>query len=230
MVSKTTISILNSFNKNINNGVKHLEFHRLLSITICVNYSDYLYEGIFTNSKFIDKMIVVTDKDDIETINLCKNFKNVEVLISDRLHKDNLSFNKSAMINHALDVFGSMSEWILILDADVKICDFRNDLNNLDKNCLYGVRRDIYKTKDDYQKGKAQRTDDYGMGYFQLFSTKSKPWINGVRYKENTGRSDNFKGPDKWFSNNWKVKELNMTVDHLGPHRVNWGKRRSKKW
>jgi hypothetical protein len=60
-----------------------------IQFTACTGYSKMLEITLSANAHLFKKIIIVTKEDDIDTINLCKSFKNVKILFHNfRLPED----------------------------------------------------------------------------------------------------------------------------------------------
>jgi hypothetical protein len=57
----------------------------IIGITVCVNYSDLLKIALKQNTNFLKYIYVITKKEDLKTIESCKDYDNVEVLFDDFL-------------------------------------------------------------------------------------------------------------------------------------------------
>lgn len=85
------------------------------AVTVCVNYAHTLKYAI-SNKHLVDRWVIVTKRDDLDTIKLCKN-NDVEVIFTDRLHEDGAEFAKGKAINDGFDSL-TKSDWLIHLDAD----------------------------------------------------------------------------------------------------------------
>lgn len=68
------------------------------SITVCVNYSDYLETSLKHNSEHFDEIIIVSDTKDNKTHQLCVD-RNIKCIKTDIFYEDNKPFFKSGGIN-----------------------------------------------------------------------------------------------------------------------------------
>ncbi len=174
-----------------------LRVRRLEALTVCENYGDYLRLTLPNAVAAVDRMLVVTTKQDKETQKIAKKC-GAEVLLTDRLHAGGAPFRKGAAINDGLNALDDQA-WVLILDADIILPESFNERIHsliLNPGCLYYVKRwgptlegfpaflkdykagkpwhDLYWSHAD--KAKATKIDKKGndiehfpYGYFQLF-------------------------------------------------------------
>lgn len=117
---------------------------KLEVVTVCSNYGDLLRLGLGTNMPHFDNYIVVTDHDDTETHQLCRQF-GARCVKTDLLCKDGHPFNKGAAINQGMGYFKFAYSWRVHLDADILLpLTFGRLLRNntfLEQDCLYGADR-----------------------------------------------------------------------------------------
>lgn len=115
---------------------------KLQTVTVSVNYSDFLEHTIEENIHLFDKWIIVTDTKDLKTKQLCDKY-NIICIQTDVFYKNGASFNKYAGINEGLK-YVDEDAWILFLDSDIVLhYSTRRILEclNLDPTCLYGMDR-----------------------------------------------------------------------------------------
>jgi glycosyltransferase involved in cell wall biosynthesis len=166
--------------KNSNPLIPRPKKDNTVSITVCVNYADKLLTSLEFNTPNLKKLYVVTDPSDDDTINLCKGFRNVEVILCRDVHKNGAQFNKSGLIKFAqLKIYPKhTNDWIIILDADTIIpLNFWNEpiRKHLDFNIytLYLMKRKLYLTIEDLAQDKYSAIQ-YGCGFFQMYFSKRK--------------------------------------------------------
>lgn len=200
----------------------------IVSITVCVNYSDYFEKVIDRNSSLVNHMYVVTTKTDVDTAALCDKRENVTVLFYDDLNKNGSQFNKSGMVRFAqTHVYQKHPDaWVLIIDADILLPeDFRKtfESTNKDENALYGMQRVDFNTQSDLEKNiNARPYRLCFVGYFQLYKNKTFFYEN---YSKNCSICD-----DR-FAKIFKTKvKLPGNVFHLGTPMINWSGRKSNRW
>lgn len=206
------------------------------ALTVCVNYSDLLRISIL-NKRLFD-ILVVTSLEDTATQEFCKQTE-TQYIIADPKH-NNAIFNKGKLINTAIQALDH-KDWILIFDSDILIPpNVVNQLNNLDPECIYGMKRKMVYTPLDlelYARGDRSRLqtweDDYMFengteklpGCFHLFHTKhNRLYPEGFRH---AGFSDSA------FSKLWPQPNrriLDGYCLHFGKPVRNWYGRRSQKF
>lgn len=150
-------------------------------IMVCVNYADFLEHTLPINKNKFDSINIVTVEEDYNTINVANRF-DVNVIVTERLYENGAKFNKAKALNDGINRL--KKDWVLITDADMVIeTDFNNRLDQLDKNCLYGVPRLMCPNYDAWSKyqitGKRRRwkrqgrRKNIGAGFFQLVNGNS---------------------------------------------------------
>ena len=112
------------------------------AVSICVNYADYLRISLPINKKIVDKIIIVTRLDDIETQKVCiENY--VEFIATNEFNNHPSGFNKFKGINKGLEKLDK-DGWVLFLDSDIVLDPLTRrvfDNLKLDENALYGCDR-----------------------------------------------------------------------------------------
>ena len=204
------------------NIVNHSIYKNLSSTSlgcsiICSGFSDFLKYTLPRNKRFFDQIIVVTSKNDYETIKIC-NLNNVSYVVEETF---DVNGNFSEIKSRNLGFKNLSTDWILSLDADIIINnDIKSLLKNLNIEYLYGCYRKIYDNYNDWKLKKGKIRKFVGHGYFQLFNTNSATYKSGIRYEESNKDWRKTKA-DTIFRNRWsKVHKLPIVVDHLGP--VQW--------
>ena len=117
----------------------------LQAVTVSVNYSDFLVHTLEENHKLFKKWIIITDKKDTATKQLCEKYihHNVICVQTDVFYDNGAKFNKFAGINEGLKLVDD-DAWVLFLDSDIAIHDHLNWILKhigLEKDCIYGVDR-----------------------------------------------------------------------------------------
>ena len=204
-----------------------------IAITLCINYSDYLKNTLETNLKKFRKIVIITEKKDINTIDLVKNVgqDRCELFFTDRKKRHCATFNKSAMIRHAQRYIHKAypKNWICLIDADTEIpLSVNIDTSSLNIKKIYGMNRYIYKTYDDYilNNGILEEQPKNVIGYVQLYYDKDK------MYPRN---SYNCAGCDIEFARMFD-DEVQLPLikgfycKHLGETLVNWNGRKADTW
>ncbi len=109
------------------------------AVTICINYSDHL-KYCLTNRFYLDRWVIVTVEDDLETIRLCETHS-IEYLLSKRIFEAGAEFSKGKAINEGIARL-SKAGWIVVLDSDIVLpFDFRHvvDAVQLSKQNLRSI-------------------------------------------------------------------------------------------
>lgn len=146
-------------------------------VVVCINYSDFLAHTLPFNKKHFNKMVVVTDTNDISTQKLCEKW-NVECVVSDDMYVTDKSIpSKGIAINLGMGRLDG-DGWVVSMDADIWLPDeTRNILNRqyLDESQLYGIDRMmcnsyeewinfLYSTKTIYEGWIYQHVDHFNIG------------------------------------------------------------------
>ena len=159
---------------------------KIVPITVCVKYSDYLFTSLAVNRGFFEDYVVVTVPDDVDTHAVCNKY-DCHMLLSDSLQRNGAVFNKSALINLGQNYVHARypDAWILILDSDILLPDnFKTVVEEQldDRSALYSMPRfDFFPDEHNVihldqlrviEHGKRYRIDF--MGFFQLYFDKAK--------------------------------------------------------
>jgi hypothetical protein len=180
-------------------------------------------------------MIIVTTKEDKNTIDLCDNY-GIQTIFTDRLYENGDKFNKGKAINDGVKHI-KYNDWVLITDADMFLpFNFRETLDKqtLNVDNIYGTHRYICPTYHEWLNYRDTRTINMswtlqghrlaiGVGFFQLINCKSKiiTSLDNKWYDENhghAGRSDRMflrKWPDE-NRKNLKINTIHLGNDELG--------------
>lgn len=212
---------------------------KILIITVCVNYLDYLSFCFEKNKKALSQhYYIITDTKDTGTQNFCKD-NGINYFITNAFYDNYCSFNKARAINTFFKQQQDLSdldfEYILLLDADTiinnltdpralgnkNLIDFFIDLPDKDENCIYGCGRRIFKNLDDYNSGRFIQDGCFQLGFFQLFH-RSKMFFNSEYLIEHRDASVYDCELVKKF--NCK-KCLALDTDHIGSIYMNWSGR-----
>lgn len=114
---------------------------KIEAVSVCVGYGDILRETLPENLPLLDRLVVVTDPADAETISVCRRHSVHYVMSED--HKRGGPFNKARMIQRGLDQIGGQ-DWVLHLDSDIVLpAKFRQycDWAHLQETHIYGADR-----------------------------------------------------------------------------------------
>lgn len=201
----------------------------LVGITLCVNYSDFLYYTLPANRPYFHDFYVVTVAEDSETRAIAAAH-NCKIILSDQLYARGAAFNKSGLVRQAQEVAHAdhPTAWICMMDADVLIGEnaLRLELDHLDPSGVYGIQRLMYETQDDFAKKQATHLPEVQLdpvGYFQLYYDKTKyypEWSNGCEQCDLT------------FYRLFSVRRMldSAICYHLGFRRRNWSGRITERW
>jgi len=212
---------------------------KLLIVSICVNYVDFLSFCFQKNQESLNNHYynIITDSKDSDTQKFCYE-NNINYFVTDAFYAKNHKFNKGRAMNDFFDTkkFPQDFEYVLLLDSDCifnNVTDPRSNnvldcfLNLTDKNqeCLYSCGRRIYNTLKDYNNLKFIQGNCYHIGFFQLFH-KSKLDLRIPEYRNASVYDCEL---SKKFT---KHRCLPCDVDHIGPIYMNWDGRhpKSNKW
>ncbi len=179
----------------------------LQTITVCINFSDYL-ESIVDNKALFDRWIIVTSAEDRQTQELCLKHGLEIHLTSVRFSPGSL-FPKGAMINEAFSKLTSGDTWVLLLDADMKLPkDTRHKLESVCSN------RRLYYTVAERLGKDGVVVPNYCCveGFFQLFH-----YSQIRQYPE---ESIDTAGDDARFAAHWPNKEDKFIICDLLPEHM----------
>ena len=213
----------------------------LVGICVSYDYFDTLQFMLPVNHSHFEKLYVITQEDDINTINLCKTFDNVIVLLYD-FKKENKLFDKYGALNYAQEIaYRDYPEsWYLIIDSDIILPNNIIDIlikENLNSECIYGaIRNNVLKSSELLNKKELIRnqpefifndiTHDVAksgspsiLGCFQLYKKKD---IFHRTTLLNAGFGDYRFGHDN-FTRFCNLE--NIHYFHLGEGGVNWNKK-----
>lgn len=211
----------------------------LLTVTVCVNYSDILESIVRANKRLLYNWWIITSSYDLETIDLCKKY-GINYYITNSFYKDSSPFNKAAALN---DFFDSASynniNWILLLDADILLYDIDltqiKSIHNND-NKLFGCKRKIFNSKHDLITNNGYIDSHYVsfVGYFHLFHINNI--MKDINNKQNifneypTASEYDNDFRDKYWPNREQRILLNGLTYHLGPKELHWEGRKELSW
>lgn len=205
----------------------------LIAITVSTNFSDILEITMKQNLKFFDYWYIITQKNDIKTINLIKNNDKIKILYYDfqsNTIKNNISiFNKGGAISYAQNLIYKLyiKCKVLILDSDIYLP--YNFCNIIEKeefqiNTLYKclVRIDYFKLTDFYNKinPKYFKHPQLSCGYFQLYYIDQTIPNNIIYYYGQSYDCSNCDEQFKILFNNNKTLEI--FIYHLGKASIHW--------
>jgi hypothetical protein len=129
---------------------------KIEAVTVCCRYADFLRETIPYNLPHLDRWLIVTDEDDADTREVCRQH-NLEVVITDDFYRSGARFDKARGIDRGLQLL-THDDWVLHLDADIALPGHtRQTLANadLDPRVVYGCDRVIVRGWDRWQRLRA---------------------------------------------------------------------------
>jgi len=239
---------LNNLNKNYKNNmmvfdsnkktIKNTKFP-LIGLCVSYNYFDTLKFMLPVNFLHFEKIYLVTQKNDLKTIEFCKKFNNVIVLFYEFTTKSK-SFDKYGALNYAQKIGykNFPNHWYLIIDSDIILPNnFIDILNNeeLNPECIYGaVRANVDTSYELLNKKKLINSDKNKNFPFNniLHDIRGTfpPSILGCfqLYKKHVYHSYNFSnagcGDYAFGYDNFKLfcNLDNILYFHLGPTGKNW--------
>lgn len=135
------------------------------AVTVCVGYDDFLQVVAPYNIPHLDRWLIVTTPDDLQTREVCRRF-NLEVLLTEDGRK-NGSFVKGRMVERGLQHL-SADGWRLHIDADIALPNrFTHllDLADLDQGTIYGADRIMVKSYESWQRLLATGFMESGLDY-----------------------------------------------------------------
>ncbi len=150
----------------------------LEAVTVCVNSASALKHCV-DNRKLLDRWVVVTTANDLDTIALCRQYE-IETLFSERLYADGALFAKGRALNEGFETV-SRQGWLIAMDADIILPgNFRNIVQQIPEdesscNCIYGpkLRRMVNNPPAEYNQQCTSNIENlqglYTL-YYELFS------------------------------------------------------------
>lgn len=166
----------------------------IICITVSYKYLNTLRYCLNVNYKHFKKIYIITQEDDIDTINFCKYFENVEILYFN-FKNNNKKFDKFGAIKYAQEiVYKNYPEsWYLLLDSDIILPENFIELleiESLSEDIIYGayrynlrysseilIKENIFLNSPDLFNNKKyevcfQTNDNIIIGSFQLYKKK----------------------------------------------------------
>lgn len=202
----------------------------LVGLCISYQYIDTLQYMLPINHIHFDKIYIVTQEDDLQTIQFCKHFNNVEVIFFN-FKNNGKRFDKYGALNliQSIAYREFPSSWYLNIDSDIILpTNFKELMNTqtLNPDCIYGcVRANCIKSSDiiNFDPMKEVRKYPFNnvlftrrpciIGYFQLYKKKVFHNLHLTNAAEG----------DVYFCNHFKlICNLNMLIIHLGDSCKNW--------
>jgi len=200
------------------------------SLTVCVEYDDFLAYTLPRNRRHFEQTLVVTSTRDKQTQQIAFSY-GVNLLVTDIFYDRGAAFNKGAAIEQGFDELGR-DGWICVWDADIVLPD-SIQIPVMDRSCLYAPIRRIVETPREFIRCPVTDWEQYPSptrpgefsGYCQIFhaSAINPPWHTSCWPHCGGGDSDFEQRypPDKKIRPPWEVL-------HLGPeglpenNRVGW--------
>jgi hypothetical protein len=138
-----------------NPPVKNTTFP-LVAVCVSYDYMDTLQFMLPINYRHFERMYILTQRNDKETIAFCSRFENVFVLFYD-FKNNGKRFDKFGALNYGLKEAYSAypSSWYLILDSDIVLPNNFIDLlsqQTLCSNCVYGILRKNIASSSEFMK------------------------------------------------------------------------------
>jgi len=229
----------------------------IVPITVCVNYTDYLYHHLKSNAFMFKEYHVITKAGDMETRNLCSKYSNVVCHIFKEENHKQTQFNKSGMIYQCQKEVHAKypGAWILVIDSDIILPtdlplkleeavnrgnrgDNTNEENTeteekqetglLNKECLYFLGRIDYHTAEDY-KNRKNGVVYKGTDAAGYFQLY---YDKTKYYSENSqsARACDIKFSRQFRSQNLLFEDTAYRVIHMGKDNVNHFGRKSAAW
>lgn len=204
------------------------------SITVSVNFHDYLAISAPYNNHHFQGELVVTSPEDIRTQGLAEHLKsigyNIDVFVTDAFYRDKAAFNKFRALEEGLDHMGRYG-WIAIRDADI-LWPSNIPAWALEKGRLYTPFRRMFNGNRDGSTSIPQEDEwkDYPRhqqqvewaGYTQVFHAEDTalgkaPWHEIDLMS--AGTADSF-FQRKWET--WNKLRPPFEVLHMGESGKNW--------
>jgi hypothetical protein len=124
---------------------------KLECIVVCVNFSDVLAFTLPLNKVHFDRMVVVSDKSDTDTRDLCAHC-HVELISTDSFYHSDAAFAKARGINAGLRRLAP-TDWVVHMDADIVLPARTRELLekiDLDPHSIYGCDRMMCPSFDEW--------------------------------------------------------------------------------
>lgn len=129
----------------------------LVGVCVSYQYFDTLCYMLPVNYIHFDKLYIITQEEDKETIDFCRNFPNVEVLYYS-FKSQGKTFDKFGALNMGQQRMydNYPNAWYVNLDSDILLPNnLIQLLDNLNPECIYGgIRNNVYQTSDLFMKRK----------------------------------------------------------------------------
>lgn len=136
------------------------------AVITCINYGDFLEHTLPENLQHLDRIVVITTKEDKHTQAICDKFS-VDCFDTDVFYDDGDSFNKGRGINLGLAHLRH-DDWLLHMDADIMLPHrFRNMLQRakLNPKNIYGADRANVFGYENWLENKAKTIPQFQYRY-----------------------------------------------------------------
>jgi hypothetical protein len=210
----------------------------LIGLCVSYNYYDTLQFSLPVNYLHFDKIYLITQINDVKTIEFSQRFDNVQLLFYDFTNNGNKKFDKFGSLNYAQKIAYEQhpDSWYFIFDSDIILPNNFIDIlikENLNTECIYGaIRNNVLKTSELLNKKQTIHKDENSnfiynniiwcdntppsiIGCFQLYKKK----VYHRDDLDNAGHGDYYFGYDNF---NTFCNLDNLTYFHLGETGVNW--------
>ena len=232
-VYKTKLVVMKRFlNKLYKNGLDLYDIYypplkntafSLIGICVSYNYFDTLQFMLPVNYLHFEKIYLITQRDDLETIEFCKQFANVQVLFYN-FKNNGKKFDKFGALNMAQQIAYTAypDSWYLLIDSDVLLPNNFIDIlcsENLQAECIYGsIRNNVFKSSELLNKfalNNWKNNPPSILGCFQLYKKTN------IYHRDcaDAGYGDYYFGHDNF---NMFCNLDNLMCFHLGQSGVNW--------
>jgi glycosyltransferase involved in cell wall biosynthesis len=212
--------------------VRDLDHPPCKSMTICVDYDDFLSITLPRNARHFDQTLIVTSKRDPRT-KIIAEMLGCRCHVTEAFYTGGAQFNKGAAMEEGLDVLGR-DGWICTWDCDVVMPE-SIEILGMDRRCLYGPIRRILEHPQEFQDSldwgrlPSPTNSNEWAGYFHLFHSSAMqglPWYS-VDWKHAGGCDSDFQM--KFPGEN--LRRTPFDVLHLGPEGMpEMGTRVGKNW
>lgn len=229
----------------------------LTTLITSVDYADFLQYSLPAACQASQQVYVLTSPEDHATQALVDKYPNATSIVTKQWWHNKASFAKGHVLSETVKALASKLRWLLLLDADTVLpadAKQRFDAMSLNKHTLYGARRLLCKTEEEWKAfqcsqgelpiaplpeirtvGKHKMIWNYRTsnpaaleGYFQLWNYRTCP--------KPIPPSKTAANYDDQFAMSWPedrrafVPDESFRVVHLGIPRKNWNGRVTPKW
>ena len=193
---------------------------QISGLTICVDYSDLLEKSIDTWAKTLDRLVIVSNLDDSQTVKLAWPYRhsNIELFRTNVFYENGAIFNKSLAICEAMRALNwGVENWCMFFDADiVPPHNWRQvwEAQRPDPEFMYGAHRWLENGEPILELEMA--------GWFQIFHS-SNPNVQRRPLLQTDWKHAG--GYDSEFHQRWREHQkvwLPLHLIHQGMHGENW--------